>query len=198
MDQVSASQYDFSTNHIKGVDLDACELPEDFEAIYREHFRFVWRTAKRLGVAERFIDDVAQEVFIVVHRKLPEFEGASSVKTWIYAILRRVVSDHRRSMIRKPSVGSSEDTDFEAPSEDRPDRSMELDDQVRLLHLVLSELDDEKREVFVLTEFEQMTMAEIAEATGVNPNTVSSRLRASRKAFREAFERLAGDEGSLS
>ena len=64
MDQVSASQYDFSTNHIKGVDLDACELPEDFEAIYREHFRFVWRTAKRLGVAERFIDDVRFEYLL--------------------------------------------------------------------------------------------------------------------------------------
>ncbi len=195
MEQLSVSPAEISSQRVPNVAFETCEPADDVESIYREHFRFVWRTAKRLGVAERFLDDVAQEVFIVVHRRLGDFEGASSIKTWIYGILRRVVSDHRRTMSRKPSVGTTEERDYEAPSLDRPDHSVERDDQVRILHRVLGELDDEKREVFILTEFEQMTMAEIAEATGVNPNTVSSRLRASRKEFREALERLLGDDG---
>ena len=78
-----------------------------FEEVYAQHFDFVWRTARRLGVGDLHVDDVVQDVFVVVHRKLAGFEGRSSLKTWLYAITRRVVSDHRRAQKRRRPRGRS-------------------------------------------------------------------------------------------
>ncbi|MER2562727.1 MAG: sigma-70 family RNA polymerase sigma factor [Myxococcaceae bacterium] len=58
----------------------------DFRALYTSKAPLVWRTLKRLGVREADLEDVAQEVFVVVHRRLPEFEGRSSIDTWLYGI----------------------------------------------------------------------------------------------------------------
>ncbi|MGE3634951.1 MAG: RNA polymerase sigma factor, partial [Sandaracinaceae bacterium] len=71
------------------------------EEIYDACFDFVWRSARRMGVAEAHADDVVQEVFLVAHRRLADFEGRSSVRTWLFGILLRVVSDHRRTLRRK-------------------------------------------------------------------------------------------------
>jgi RNA polymerase sigma-70 factor (ECF subfamily) len=168
------------------------EAVSDFEEIYREHFRFVWRSIRRLGVRGAAVDDLVQEVFLVVHRRMDSFEGRSSAKTWLYGILRRVISDHRRTLRRKPAWLEETPGQLEAVQDAHtkaPDASAEQAEQVRLLYRVLDALDEEKREVFILAELEGMTMAEIAEAIEVNPNTVSSRLRAARQRFEEALAR---------
>lgn len=161
----------------------------EFEAIYREHFRFAWRSVRRLGIEGASVDDVVQEVFLVVHRRMGDFEGRSSTKTWLYGIIRRVIADHRRTLRRKPAW--SEDAPGQLDSirdtAKAPDASAEQAEQVRLLYRLLDTLDEEKREVFILAELEGMTMAEIAEALDVNPNTVSSRLRAARQRFEAAL-----------
>jgi RNA polymerase sigma-70 factor (ECF subfamily) len=166
----------------------------DFDAFYREHFRFVWRTVRRLGLDGAVVDDVVQEIFLVVHRRLGDFEGRSSAKTWLYGIVRRVVADHRRTLRRKPALGGDAlaTADLEAlpgGEEQGPEASAEQAERVRLLHRLLAELDDDKREVFVLAELEGLTMAEIAEALDANPNTIASRLRAARREFEEALDR---------
>lgn len=161
----------------------------DFEEIYDSCFDFVWRNARRLGVADAQIDDAVQEVFLVVHRRLHEFEGRSSVKTWLFGILAKVASDHRRSVRRKSpharSPGGAVEADTVPDSTRSPDRHLAKSEGVRLLHRVLDELDDDKRAVFVLAELEQMTAPEIAEALGQNVNTVYARLRAARSDFNE-------------
>jgi RNA polymerase sigma-70 factor, ECF subfamily len=175
----------------------AARASADFEALYREHIRFVWRSVRRLGVDPAFIDDVVQEIFLVVHRRLSEFEGRSSTKTWLYGIARRVIADHRRSLRRKPALAET-GAEMGRATEILPDASVEQAERVRLLYRVLEQLDDEKREVFILTELEGMTMAEVSEALDVNPNTISSRLRAARQRFEEALEReTAATKGSL-
>lgn len=162
----------------------------DFETVYREHFRFVWRTVRRLGIEGAQVDDVVQEVFVVVHRRLGDFEGRSTATTWLYGIVRRVVADHRRTLRRKPLGTAPEDDAMDAASapEDGPEASAEQAERVRLLHHLLSQLDEAKREVFILAELEGLTLAEIAEALGVNANTVASRLRAARREFEAALE----------
>jgi RNA polymerase sigma-70 factor (ECF subfamily) len=176
----------------------------DFEAVYRENIRFVWRSVRRLGVDPAFLDDIVQEAFLVVHRRLADFEGRSSTKTWLYGIVRRVIADHRRSLRRRPGSTDtraeerSSDTTARGagayPQADGPDVMAEQAEKVRLLHRLLAELDDEKREVFILAEFEGMTLAEIAGALEVNPNTVSSRLRAARQRFEEALARATVEQ----
>jgi RNA polymerase sigma-70 factor (ECF subfamily) len=169
----------------------------DFENFYREHFAFVWRTVRRLGTDAAFVEDVAQEVFVVVHRRLGEFEGRSTAKTWLYGIVRRVVADHRRTLRRKPlTAGGGDEAEAPTAPEEGPDASAERAERVALLHRLLAGLDEAKREVFILSELEGLTLAEISEALSVNQNTVASRLRAARREFEIALDQVSEDDGA--
>jgi RNA polymerase sigma-70 factor, ECF subfamily len=171
-----------------------------FEAIYEEHFDLVWRTVRRLGVPDALVDDAVQEVFVVVHRRLDDFEGRSSQKTWICAIVARVASDTRRAIRRKsphtrsPEASVDADTVPDERGDDPHDRSVHREG-VRLLHRLLDELDDDKRAVFVLAELEEMSAPEIARALGLNVNTVSARLRAARSELDKAAQRERARDG---
>ena len=73
----------------------------DFDAVYEEHFPFVWRSLRRLGVDGHSMDDATQDVFLVVHRRLGDFEGRSTVRTWLFGIARRIARDRRRAAARQ-------------------------------------------------------------------------------------------------
>lgn len=163
--------------------------PPSFEKVYEAHFDFVWRSARRLGVSEAAVDDVVQDVFIVVHRRLGEFEGRSSLKTWVFGILLRVVSDHRRTLRRKGGLAPLPDEDVLHGGSEGPAEALEKQQAARLVHALLEELDDDKRTVFVLAELEELPAPEIAEMLAVPVNTVYSRLRAARDAFEKALAR---------
>ena len=77
-----------------------------FDQIYAQHFAFVWRVLRTFGVAEAALEDAAQDVFVVVHRRLPEFEGRSAITTWLFAIARRVAGSHRRRVTREDRVAA--------------------------------------------------------------------------------------------
>lgn len=163
-----------------------CVRPS-FERVYEAHFDFVWRSTRRLGVADYAVDDVVQEVFLVVHRQLAKFEGRSAVKTWLYGITRRVVSDHRRKARRRGHHEPIPETIAAGGSS--PHERAEKNEAARLLHAILDSMPDDKREVFVLAELEQMSAPEIAEVLGANLNTVYSRIRKARKVFEAALAR---------
>lgn len=165
-----------------------------FEDVYAHELAFVWRSARRLGVREAAIDDVVQEVFVIVHRKLATFEGRSSLRTWLFGITRRVVRDHLLAARRKATDAGA---DVEAIRDERPGpyESAERAEAVRLLHAILDELDDDKREVFVMAELEQLPIPEIAEVVGLNVNTAYARLRLARQAFEQALARHRARDG---
>lgn len=167
----------------------------DFADIYERWFDFVWRTARRLGVPEAFLDDVVQEVFVVVHRQLDGFEGRSSLKTWLFGITRRVCADHRRAARRRGSQEPLQEEGVRAP-EDGPVESLARAEAVHLLYRLLETLEASKREVFVLVELEQMTVPEAAEALGVGVNTAYSRLRLARRDFERALRRQRSRAGT--
>jgi RNA polymerase sigma-70 factor (ECF subfamily) len=172
----------------------ACaEAPPAFEAVYDGCFDVVWRNLRRLGVPDAQLDDAVQEVFLVVHRRLPEFAGRSSLKTWVCAIVTRVASDHRRALRRKSPHARSAEAAVEADTipDEQPDPEGRAEhvEGVRLLHRLLDELSDDKREVLVLAELEELTVPEIAEALGENANTIYARLRAARHDFEAAAQR---------
>lgn len=156
-----------------------------FEDVYRQNFANVWRVLRRLGVADAQLDDAAQDVFVVVHRRLGEFDARGAPRSWLYAIAVRVASEHRRRTSRHSTEPLPDVPDAAA----NPARQSELREAVRLLHALLSELDDDKRAVFVLSELEQLSVPEIADALGVNLNTAYSRLRTARKRFDAAHAR---------
>jgi RNA polymerase sigma-70 factor (ECF subfamily) len=167
----------------------AARLPApDFAGVYDEYFGFVWRNVLNRGIPRSSVDDVVQEIFIVVHRKLPEFEGRSSLRTWLAGIARRVVSDHVRKRGNAP-VGDPLDVDFASALAD-PAEALDTKVAARLVDGLLALMSEEQREVFMLHELEEMTGREIAESTGTNENTVHTRLRAARKIFQEGLARL--------
>lgn len=165
-----------------------------FDVLYDAHFDLVWRTARRLGVPEGSADDVVQDVFLVLHRRLAEYDGRTPVKRWILGMTMRVVSDHRRRYRRKdaPCVPQPADSDGNVLlASDRPPpcAEVEIDEKVRLLDSLLAQLSEDKREVLVLTELEEMTATEIGELLGVNVNTIYARIRAARQEFEKLYAR---------
>ena len=161
-----------------------------FAEVFRTHAPQVWRSLRRLGVRESDIEDQCQEVFVVVHRKLPEFEGRSLLSTWIYGICMRVASDYRRRahIRREQSTGEPPEERQSAPQI----RDVERAQARALLDAALAGLDDDKRAVFVLYEIEQVAMSEIALAVGCPLQTAYSRLHAARRQVTDAFSAATG------
>lgn len=136
----------------------------DFDAIYADHFDFVWRSLRRLGLSETAADDALQDVFVVVHRRLGDFEGRSSLKSWLFGIALKVAKDHRRSEARQ-RTGPLEDK--HALTDDRtPEDEAARKEAVATLDMILAGFDPDRRAVFVMAEVEQMTAPEIADVTG--------------------------------
>jgi len=173
------------------ADFPAADTSLDFAAIYAEHAAFVWRCLQLFGVARDGLDDAMQDVFLVVHRRLHEFEGRSSLRTWLYSIARRVAHNHRRGVKRRGQLEPLSE-DMGDPSPHGPRDLVERAEAGRLLVELIGRLDEDKREVFALIEVEQLSAPEVAELLGLNLNTVYSRLRAARLAFeRELAARRA-------
>jgi RNA polymerase sigma-70 factor (ECF subfamily) len=163
-------------------------LPE-FKRIYEEHLPFMWRAARHLGVAASAIEDVLQDVFIVVHRRLREFEGRSSMRTWMYGILLHVVRNHRRSLRRRGAEPMPSLDEIAVAHSGGPHEAAETAEAMRTVQALLEELDDPRREVFVLVELEELSVPEIADMLGEKPNTIYGRLRVARRDFDDALRR---------
>jgi RNA polymerase sigma-70 factor (ECF subfamily) len=161
----------------------------DVRSVFEQHFDFVWRAVRRLGVAESDVDDTVQEVFVVVHRKLPEFESRSKLTTWLYGICFRVASDHLRKVRLHREEITESVPDAPDPS-DTPEERLEGREARARLDEVLASLDTDKRAVFVMYEIDELPVETIAEIVGVPVGTVYSRLRAAREEFDRAVARL--------
>jgi len=148
--------------------------------VYRQHAALVLRALRRLGVREADLEDLAQEVFLVVHDKLSGFEGRSALATWVYGICVRVAAGHRRKAFVSREQGLSHAPE-RASSGEHAVRTIALKQARQQLDGLLDELDDDKRAVFVLYELEQMPMHDVALAVEVPEQTAWARLYAARK-----------------
>ena len=172
-----------------GSDQENAALPHaalTFDAVYDEHARFVFRSLSRLGVPEAQLLDATQEVFLVVHRRMAEFERRSSLRTWLFGVVLRVASQARRQARRRPSEPLPADLADTAGS---PQDNAERAEAARTLYRLLDELSPDQRAIFVLVELEQMTLPDAAEAVSANVHTAASRLKAARRKFEAALER---------
>lgn len=176
-----AAQADFAT------------VPVTFDGLYRAHFAFVWRSLRRLGVMEASLDDAAQEVFLVVHRRFDEFRPGSSPRAWLFAIAQRVASDQRRWLRRKGNLlPLKEELATGAPGPLEQAMASEASDIVLDF---LDSLDPDRRSAFILSELEQMTAPEVASSVQANLNTVYYRIASARKAFVAYANKRLKDSG---
>ena len=163
----------------------------DFRWVFEQYGRYVWRLLRRMGVPEADVPDVAQEVFMIVRRKLDHVHSAASIRGFVYGIAVREASDHRRSArVRRETVTQAPpDLGLDAPQEEDIERARAR----ALLQAALGRLDAEKRAVFVLYELEELGMREVASAVGCPIQTAYSRLHAARKLVVAAFEAGGGE-----
>lgn len=172
---------------VRGADLDPA-------AVFREHAPYVHRALRYLGVAPADIEDAAQEVFLVVLRRLVEFEGRAQLRTWIHRICWRVAQAHRRKSRRTRQRFADEEDGQHVPDPNADGERTRYDAR-QLLVPALDQLDEPKRVVFVLYEIEGLTMPEVAQALDCPLQTAYSRLYAAREAVaRHVRARL--DEGT--
>lgn len=155
-----------------------------------EHYDLVWRTLRRLGVPHHSIEDAAQQVLLVLARRMGEVR-AGSERSFMAATAVRVAADARKKLARL-----REDLDPNALSESicpapSPEQQLEQGRARELLDVVLSRMPDEPRTVFVFYELEDMSTATIAELLGLPLGTVASRLRRGRELFATLAAELA-------
>jgi RNA polymerase sigma-70 factor (ECF subfamily) len=164
-------------------------------AVYREHAGFVWRVVRRLGVPEAALEDVVHDVFLVVHRRLREFDGRAALTTWLFGIARGVASNHRRGQAR-----AERKLRVVPPPTPGPDPEARTE-QAQLAAFVrgfLDGLDEDRRLLFELADLEGLKVPEIAEMLGMNLNTAYARLRAVREQLSRAVAgREAGARRSM-
>jgi RNA polymerase sigma-70 factor (ECF subfamily) len=158
------------------------------QQLAEEHFRFIWRSLRRLGVPPLSVDDATQQVFEVAARRLADLEPGRE-KAFLFKTALLVATDARRLAARsraRDGGGVDELTD-PAPS---PEDAALRDEKRLLLDRVLAALELEQRTVFVLYELEELEMADIAELLGIPRGTVASRLRRAREAFHLEVKRV--------
>ena len=135
------------------------------------------------------MDDVVQEIFIVIHSKLHTLQRPEALRSWIYGVVRRTVSTHRRSRRAQGQLAEPSETGALESLEPTPFDLTQKNADLRLLAKLLAELDEHKREVFALVELEELTVPEVADALEIPLDTAYSRLRAARLAFEAALAR---------
>jgi RNA polymerase sigma-70 factor, ECF subfamily len=167
-----------------------------FHAMYQEHFKAVWLTLKRFGVWDRDLEDAAHDVFMVAHRRWADFDSSRPMRPWLKGIACFVASDfrrraqHRREVVDDGEIAAarSQGTSGHTPAMGvRADARHEQREERDGVLAVLSSMDFDQRAVLVLHDIEGHSMPEVAIALSTNVNTLYSRLRHARVAFKELW-----------
>lgn len=181
------------------ISVEAADRPRvaasvNFRAVFDAECGYVWTTLRRLGVAERDVEDVAHETFLRVARHLPEYEPGRPLRAWLFVFAMRMARDYRRlARHRVEVIGVSEDPPADPLA--GPDEALAARETRALVMKALDALDWDKRVVFVACELEEREVAQVAETLGIPRNTAASRLRLARAEFTAAIRRLSVREG---
>lgn len=155
--------------------------------VHTRYGKLVWKALHRLGIRDPHLDDVYQEVFLVVHRRLGSFEGQAALTTWLFEVCFRVVAGYRRRahFRREHLLPDMASVTALAPLSCSPEREFEKREAAARLQRILSQLKLEQRVVFTLFELEGLSCTEISEQVGIPVGTVYSRLHRARHTFVE-------------
>lgn len=153
--------------------------------------RFVPQTLRYLGVPDQTVLDAAQDVLVVALRRLGDFEGRSSLKTWIYGICIRVAHEYRRRNQSNRELLVERMPDLVSPA--HQEDAVEQGEWRRTLGTLLDELDENQRAAFVLFEIQRLSMKEVADALGCPLQTAYFRHKSAQTRVLEAFKRHSAE-----
>ncbi len=175
---------------------EARETPSlTLDAVYRAHAADLSRFIRRHDATDETAD-VLQEVFLVVRRKLPEFRGESSLRTFLYSIALRVVVARRRKRKLRRLLFLEREAELTTREEpETPHAVAERSQASVLVTRVLDRLSERDRALIVLFELEGLPASEIASIVGSSPNAVWVGIHRARARFRAAYVELFGEQG---
>jgi RNA polymerase sigma-70 factor (ECF subfamily) len=158
---------------------------DDLAAIYGAYAPAVAAWAARLAGPTADLEDLVQEVFLVVERKISSFRGEAKMTTWLYRITHNVVRAYRRkARFRRWLSGSAEDAAGRIPAGGpTPIEELERRRAQATVYRALERMGDKQRTVFILFELEGLSGQQIAELTGTKLNAVWVRLHRARADF---------------
>jgi RNA polymerase sigma-70 factor (ECF subfamily) len=159
-----------------------------FRTLFDDNFAYVWASLARLGVATRDLEDVANEVFLAVYRKLDLYEPARPLRPWLFAFAAGTAADYRR--LARHRVDLVDDYDDLISDAMRGDDLIAARERHALVAAALAGVDEEKRAVLVSHELDECPIPDVAVALGIPEGTAYSRLRTGREQFAAAVRRL--------
>jgi RNA polymerase sigma-70 factor, ECF subfamily len=162
-----------------------------FDEIYAAEFGYVWHALRRLGTRPGDLEDLAHDVFVVVHRRLGDYEPARPLRPWLFGIAYRIVSERRRRASPPPSPGEMAEL---ADPRGTPEADLASAETRRALAAALEGIDLDQRAVLVLHDVDEQPVPEIARALGLSVNTVYSRLRLARQKLARALTTTGSGE----
>ena len=168
-----------------------------FAYLYRCWYGHVVRWLGNLGAPKADIEDLAQDVFLVVRRRLSDFDGRNAAG-WLYRIASGQVRQHRRRVFFRALVPTREPIELDEIPLDRPSvlTEMETKQKQEFLDRILSHMSEKRRVVFLLFEMQGYSGSEIACLLDVPVNTIKTRLYHARKDFERLLaEHKGGGEG---
>jgi len=165
--------------------------PASFQEAYRDHAQTAARWARQLGGSDIDVEDVVQEVFLVVSRRLSSFRGEARFSSWLFEITRKTVANHRRRQRWHFWRSGNEESLASAPSHELdPAAELERRQTVALFYRALDRLPDKYRTVLVLYEIEGLSTQEIADLRELNLSTVKVQLSRARERFLKHYQQL--------
>lgn len=159
------------------------------EALVAQHYGFIWRVLRGLGLSSADAEDATQQVFMIAARKLDTIDP-DRARSFVYGAALRVANNARRGLRRRREVLDDELPEEPEPEARGPEKMAELVQARQLLAQVLDRLEEKHRRIIVLAEVEQLEVPEIAALEGVPVGTAASRLRVAREKFRDALHAL--------
>jgi RNA polymerase sigma-70 factor (ECF subfamily) len=157
--------------------------------VFERELSFVWNSLRRLGVAERDVEDVAHEVFVVVNRNLHQYDPERPLRPWLFGIACRTASDYRRRARHRYETLPGEAGEGAAVDTLADDVLVEAQ-QKNLARRALLAVPEERRAVLILHDFEEVSMHDVASALEIPLKTAYSRLRVGREELIAAARRL--------
>ena len=155
--------------------------PDALEGLFSEWIGVTLQWCRRLGGPRVDADQAAQEVFMVVLRRIHTVNNENAFPTWLFAVTRRVLAQHRRHVWgTRWAADSNLDHFADARLQDDPERR----ETIQVVWSIIDELPDELREVLVLCDLEDRSDPEAANLLGLPIGTTKSRLRRARQLFK--------------
>jgi RNA polymerase sigma-70 factor (ECF subfamily) len=165
------------------------EIAPSFSVVFEGEFAYVWQTLRRLGVAERDLDDVTHDVFLQVFRHIDVYDPARPLRAWLFGFAFRAASNYRRLSRHRLVLGdaAAETADEHLAADERLIRA----EEGAHAEAALAEVELDRRALLILHEIEGRAIPEVAESLGIPLNTAYSRLRLARRDYLAAHKRLA-------